>query len=217
MITNVVMRIVTTPLQLYRAVFYVTNVFTAYSFVVCLVSSLAATYSINGHKKHTYIEIFSDVIVFSQFDKTVKGSDNKYTDYIKLWVMNLSDVEDAYSDRGMLFVKGKARFFSMPQEFLKYSIDENGRIVFEHWWNNSYGGEDVQLVKVKDYYTLGERILQRIIFCAKKRRISEQRMAEFRERLLSIARKIERKKGLSQKYVEPPRRIPREGIKERKW
>lgn len=215
-IVNVIMRLMTAPIELYRAVIYAAFFITSYSFAVALYIAAASTHSAAANKKYSFIEITGSSIVFSQHEKTVRIRGGK-KEYVKMWVMKLIDVEDVCTSGSCLVIKGKARFFCLPEDFLRYSVNENGEISFERWWNDSYGGSIVHIVKIRDNYTFGERILQRIIFCAEKQKINEKRREEFRIRMLSIAAKMEKKRGISQKYKDPPVKLPREGIKERKW
>ena len=215
-IVNVVMRGASVPIELYRTVFYAVDIFVAYSFVICFLNSLICGHMTEAHGKYTYIEISDGSLVISQHEKTVYGLFDS-EEYVRMWLVKLSDVEDVYSDKGCLFIKSPARLFVMPERWLRYIIDDSGKICFEHPWNEDFGGEKVDLVKIKDYYPLGERILKRILFCAEKSRITEKRRAEFREKMLSIAKRSNRKKGLTQKYKEPRIRGPREGIKNRNW
>ena len=66
-------------------------------------------------------------------------------------------------------------------------------------------------------YHLAEQMTDELTACAEKQKITEQRREEFRRRMLTIAASMDKKRGISQKYKEPPVRLPREGIKERKW
>lgn len=215
-IVNVVMRLMSAPVEFYRAVIYALFFVTAYSFIVALLITIISTNSIRANKKYSFIEITGGSIVFSQHEKTVRTDKGK-KEYVKMWVMKLSDVEDVSASGSFLVIKGKARFFCLPEDWLTYTVNENGSIEFEHWWNDSYGGEIVHTIKIKDNYTFGERILRRILLCAEKQKITEQRREEFRRRMLTIAASMDKKRGISQKYKEPPVRLPREGIKERKW
>ena len=215
-IVNVVMRLLPSPMELYRAVFYSVNIFIAYSFGVCLAGSVISDIRLKGHRKHTYIEISDSSIVFSQYEKTVSEGGGKFSEYIKMWIMDLADVEDVYSDRDDLFIKGRARYFCLPADMLDYSVND-GKVEFAHWWNDSFGGQNVHTVKIHDNYTLGERILKRILICSEKYRTNEQKRKEYHDRMLAIAKSIDRKKGLQPRYKEPKRHLPREGIKERKW
>ncbi|MGN0691396.1 MAG: hypothetical protein ACI4K7_03500 [Oscillospiraceae bacterium] len=215
-IVNVVMRLLSAPMELYRAVIYAVFFITAYSFIVALFITVISTGSIRANKKYSFIEITGGSIVFSQHEKTVRTRKGK-KEYVKMWVMRLSDVEDVGTSGSCLVIKGKARYFCLPEDWLKYSVNENGSIEFERWWNDSYGGQIVHSVKIKDNYTFGERILRRILLCAEKQKITEQRREEFRRRMLTIAASMDKKRGIAPKYKEPPVRLPREGIKERKW
>ena len=197
-------------------VFYGANIFTAYSFIVCTAGSIAATVGMKRHSMYTGVEIFSNAVVFSEHKKVVFTGDEAQ-EYIDFYIMSLSDVEDVGSDKGTLFVRGNARHFCCPEEWVRYSAGDNGEIAFEHDWNSEFGGERVDMVRIKDYYTLGERILRRILICAERYRTDERKREQFRERMLAIAKTIDKKKGLTRKYVEPERRLPREGIKKRNW
>lgn len=215
-IINVVMRAAEPPVELYRAVIYVIFAVTSYSFLISLLITVTAKRAVPAHKRNTYIELSNGMIVFSQYEKTVVTEFGKHEEHIEMWVMKLTDVEDAYVKRNSIVFKGRARYFCMPADWLRYSIGETGRIEFERWWNDVYGGKNVQEVKIRDNYTFGERIVKRVLYCAEKERIDEKRRADFRKRMLEIAGSIDKRKGLTLKYKDTAR-MPREGIKNRKW
>lgn len=215
-IVNVVMKAVTAPVGLYRVVIYAAFGVITYSFLVSFIITLTAKRAIPAHKRNTYIEISQGIIVFSRYEKTVITDSGKREEHIRMWVMKLTDIEDGCVKSDNIIFKGKARYFCMPADWLRYTVSSGGRIEFERWWNDEYGGENIHEVKIHDDYTFSERIVKRVLLCAERERIDEKRREDFKKRMLELAGSIDKKKGLTLKYKDP-RRMPREGIKERKW
>lgn len=187
-----------TPAIAYRIVFYTLNGIVTYGFVTCLIGSIKASIRIKAHTENTYVEILGSDVVISQHMQTMfqKG---KLVHYKKLWVVQLKDIEDAFCVGKLITINAPARLFYQKTDWLKYDHTDNG-ISFEHWWYNKNGGQNVQTIEFIDYYTYGEAIARRILYCRDKCREKDERYKRFRQEMLSIAASINRPHGISQKY-----------------
>lgn len=184
------------PGELYKMFFAMLYITAAYSFAVTLIISIIATLRLRGHEKYTYMEILGEQMVVSEYAQTV-FNDRELTDYRRLWVFNLSDVEQVKCTRTKVIIKAKARKMEQRADWLSYTADEMGRAVFDYRWFNFGGSEDVDSIEIRDNYFYAERAAQRIIFCSERQREREFRREEFRRRMLEIAgrpRKGRRKK-----------------------
>jgi len=177
--------------KLYITCFFLTF---AYSFTVSLLTAIIANTRLSGHKKYTYIEILGEQMVISDYVHT-SSDDSGRTHHRRMWVFDLSDVEQVTCNGRRVIVKGKARFFEAPARWLTYSSTESGKADFDYWWYSENGGKEVTQASIKDTYFYSERIAQRIIFCSEKQKQRVLRRQEFRQRMLDIAaRRRTRKK-----------------------
>lgn len=189
------------PSIIYKSIFFGTYFCTAYSFIVCVIGGILSDVSISSHKKHTSIEISDSLLIISELNRTVR-CDGKLRHYKKLWIINLNDVESTEYYRNCIIINGKARYFCQDADWLGFERTENG-IDFDNWWYNSNGGKIVQSVEIHDYYTDGERIAQRIIYCRDKIAERTRKREEYRRRMLEIAKNTKHKRGISEKYIPP--------------
>jgi hypothetical protein len=189
-----------TPTIVYRIVFYTLNGITAYGFITCLIGSIKADIRIKAHTKDTYVEILGSDMVISQHMQTMlqKG---KFIHYKKLWVVRLKDIQDAFCTSGLITINAPARLFYQKTDWLKYDSTDNG-INFEHWWYNENGGQNVHIVEFIDYYTYGEAIVKRILYCRDKCIEKDERYRHFREEMLNIAANINRPPRISPRYKQ---------------
>lgn len=177
--------------RLYITCFFVTC---AYSFTVSVIVTVITNLRLKGHRNYTYIEILGEQMIISRYVRSSAGEKGLIA-YRRLWVMNLSDVEQVTCTRNKVIVKGKARFFEAPAKWLDYSCTENGRAEFDYHWYDEYGGREVAQAAFPDSFFYAERIAQRIIFCSEKQKKREIRRREFRQHMLEIAaRRRTRKK-----------------------
>lgn len=190
------------PTVIFTTLFYCLYFASLYSFIVCLVGSIISHVFLKAHSEHTYIEISDSYLVISQHDQTV-FNEGRFRSYKKLWIIHLKDVEQVECIKNHIIVTAKARYFNEDAEWLHYERGEDG-IDFDNWWYNKNGGKDVQSVEITDFYTHGERIVKRILFCSNKVIDRTQRRERFRQEMLEIARNTKKRKGISDKY-EPPK------------
>ncbi len=190
------------PNVLTTTLFYCLYFAAAYSFLVCLAGSIISHVFLKAHKEHTYIEISDSYLVISQHDQTVY-SEGKFRSYKKLWIIHLKDVEQVECIKNHIVITAKARYFNENAEWLHYERGEDG-MDFDNWWYNKNGGKYVQSVEITDFYTYGERIVKRILFCSKKVIDRTEKRERFRREMLEIARNTKHRKGISDKY-EPPK------------
>ncbi|MBQ5331701.1 MAG: hypothetical protein J6K92_00350 [Oscillospiraceae bacterium] len=158
----------------------------AYSFAVSVIVAVIANLRLTGHRKYTYIEIAGEQLVISRYVYTSSG-DRGLTDFRRLWVMNLSDVEQVTCTRSRIIIQGKGRFFEAPAEWLDYSAGNSGKIDFDYWWYDEYGGSEVSSASFPDSFFYAENIAQRIILHSERQKKREIRKSEFRKRMLEIA------------------------------
>lgn len=195
------------PLQMYRTIIYLAYASIAYGFVVCLIGSVLEDILIRAHREHTYIQIADSVMVVSQHCRTV-FHEWKWVHYKKMWVMKLSEVENAECVRNHITLNVPARYFNENSEWLSYSKTDEG-IAFERWWYDSNGGKDVTTIEITDFYTHGERIVRHILHCSNKVRDREQRRAKFRKEMLEIAKNVNYPHKLKDRYQPPDKRKKR--------
>lgn len=169
--------------RLYITCFFVTC---AYSFTVSVIVAVITNLRLSGHRKYTYIEILGEQMVISRYVRSSAG-EKGLTIYRRLWVMDLSNVEQVTCTGRRVIVKGKARYFEAPASWLDYSCTESGRAEFDYHWYDEYGGEEVSAASFPDSFFYAERVAQRIIFCSEKQKRREIRRKEFRQRMLEIA------------------------------
>jgi len=189
------------PQQMYRTIVYLTYGSIAYGFAVCLTGSILEDVLIRAHREHTYIQIADSVMVVSQHCRTV-FHDWKWVHYKKMWVVKLSEVENAECIRNHITLTAPARFFNEDAEWLGYSRTDEG-IAFNRWWYDSNGGKNVNGIEITDFYTHGERIVRHILHCSVKVRDREQRRARFRSEMLEIARNVNYPHKLKDRYQPP--------------
>ena len=184
-ISTVIFPHISQPTIVICIAFYALNGTVAFSFVTCLIGSVKASIRINAHKQNTYIEILNSDMVVSQHMQTMfRGG--KRVHYKKLWVIRLNDIKDASYCKGTITINAPARLFYQNTEWLKYKCGDSG-INFDHWWYNENGGISVQTVEFVDYYTYGEAVVKRILYCSNKYKQKEERYLRFREEMLNIA------------------------------
>lgn len=181
--------------------FYVLYFSVAYSFIVCLIGSIISDVLLKAHTEHTYIEIADSLLVISQHDQTV-WNEGGFHSYKKLWIIDLKEVEEVECIKNQLVITAKARYFNERADWLHYEKGESG-VDFDNWWYNTNGGKIVQTVEITDFYTHGERIAKRIMFCSKKAIDQAERRERFRKEMLDIAKNTKRRRGISDKYKEP--------------
>ena len=176
--------------KLFSAVLYAAA---AYAFAVTLVITVNANIKLRGHRKYTYMEFTGDQLIVSEFISSAVLYGQLH-DYIRIYVINLADVEQVTCTRSKVIIKSAARRIEQRSDWLEYTCEE-GRACFSYWWYNENGGDKVNSVEFADNYHYAERAAQRIIFCSQKLKERELRRAEFRRRMLEIAgRKRTRKK-----------------------
>ncbi|MBR4095846.1 MAG: hypothetical protein IKK42_00905 [Oscillospiraceae bacterium] len=195
------------PLQMYRTIIYVAYGAVAYGFAVCLIGSILEDILIRAHREHTYIQIADSIMIVSQHCRTV-FQDWKWVHYKKMWVVRLSEVENAECIKNHISLIAPARYFNENSEWLNYSGTDEG-IAFERWWYNANGGKDVTSIEITDFYTHGERIVRHILHCANKVRDREQRRAKFRKEMLEIAKNVNYPHKLKDRYQPPDKRKKR--------
>ena len=169
--------------RLFITCFFITC---AYSFTVSVIVAVIANLRLRGHRKYTYIEIAGEQLVISRYVYTSSG-DRGFTDFRRLWVMNLSDVEQVTCTRSRIIIQGKGRFFEAPAEWLDYSAGSSGKIDFDYWWYDEYGGSAVSSASFPDSFFYAEHIAQRIILHSERQKKREIRRNELRARRLQIA------------------------------
>lgn len=188
----------TLPQQMYRTIVYLAYVSVIYGFAVCLIGSVLEEILIRAHREHTYIQIVDSVMVVSQHSRTV-FRDWKWVHYKKMWVVKLSEVDNAECIRNHITLNAPARFFHEEANWLKYSRTDEG-IAFDRWWYDSNGGKNVNMLEITDFYTHGERIVRHILHCSCKVREREQRRARFRKEMLEIAKNVNYPHKLKDRY-----------------
>lgn len=193
------------PIIIYRTIFYATYFCAAYSFIVCLTGSIISAVVIKSHRLNTYIEISDSVMVISEHYRTCI-QDFKLVYYKKMWVVKLKDVTEVSCVRNHITILSNARYFCERTDWLGYEKTDNG-ISFDNWWYDSHGGKNVNTIEITDFYTYGERIVRRIAFCSHKIKEREERREAFRREMLEIARNTKKRKGITDKYQEPKRRV----------
>ncbi len=174
------------PDKLYVTIFAALYCTAAYAFVVSLIYGIIAGRKLEGHEKYSYIEILGQDMVVSEYTGSAR-IDGELMHYRRLWVMNLSDVEQVTCTRTRFKISGRARKFEQRADRLDYVSDDFGHIDFDNWQLNS-GGEEVTRIDIRDNYFYAESIARRIIYCSEKQKQREIRRAEFRQRMLEIAR-----------------------------
>ena len=189
------------PKVIYSTMFYTLYFSVAYSFIVCLIGSIISDVLLKAHSEHTYIEIADSLLVISQHDQTV-FTDGKFRSYKKLWIIDLKEVEEVECIKNHLIITANARYFNENADWLHYEKGDNG-VDFDNWWYNKNGGKTVQSVEITDFYTYGERIAKRIMFCSRKAIAQAERRERFRKEMLDIAKNTKRRRGISEKYKEP--------------
>ncbi len=197
----------TLPQQMYRTIIYVAYGAVAYSFAVCLIGSVLEEILIRAHREHTYIQIADSVMIVSQHCRTV-FRDWKWVHYKKMWVLKLSEVENAECIRNHITLTAPARYFNEESDWLGYKRTDEG-IAFERWWYDTNGGKNVNSLEITDFYTNGERIVRHILHCADKIRDREQRRARFRREMLEIAKNVNYPHKLKDRYQPPHKRKKR--------
>jgi len=197
----------TLPQQMYRTIFYLAYASVAYGFVVCLIGSVIEEILIRAHREHTYIQIADSVMIVSQHCRTV-FRDWKWVHYKKMWVLKLSEVENAECVRNHITLNAPARYFNEESDWLGYHRTDEG-IEFERWWYDNNGGKLVSSFEITDFYTHGERIVRHILHCADKVRDREQRRARFRQEMLAIAKNVNYPHKLKDRYQPPHKRKKR--------
>lgn len=184
-ISRLIMARMEIPDGFYEIYFGAVYIAVAYSFAVTLAVTVRANMRLRGHGKYTYMEIFESQMIVSEYVSTVFFG-GKFHDYRRLWIINLSDIEQVTCTRNKVIIKSKARFMEQRADWLDYS-EEDGKVSFDFWWYDDYGGEKVETVEFADNYFYVERAAQRIIFCSQKQKEREIRRSEFRKRMLEIA------------------------------
>ncbi len=192
------------PSVIYKSIFYGTYFCIAYSLIVCIITGIFAYISIKAHKEHTSIEISDSLLIISELYQTVR-CEGKLRHYKKLWIIDLNDVEDVEYVKNYIIIHGKARYFCQDAEWLGFERTENG-VDFDNWWYDSNGGKTVDTIEIHDFYTDGERIAQRILFCRDKIAERTRRREEYRRQMLEIAKNTKHKRGISEKYKPPYKR-----------
>ncbi|MBQ5319848.1 MAG: hypothetical protein J6K17_12205 [Oscillospiraceae bacterium] len=192
------------PQQMYRTIIYLAYAAIAYGFIVCLIGSVLEDILIRAHREHTYIHIADSVMVVSQHCRTV-FRDWKWVHYKKMWVIKLSEVENAECIRNHITLTAPARYFNEDSSWLGYTKADEG-INFDRWWYDTNGGKNVDSLEITDFYTHGERIVRHILHCANKVRAREQRRAQFRREMLEIARNVNYPHKLKDRYQPKTKR-----------
>lgn len=189
------------PSIIYKAIFYGTYFSAVYSFIVCLIGSMYADILLKAHREHTSIEISDSLLIISELGQTVR-CEGRLRHCIKLWIIDFNDIEKVEYVKNYIIIHGKARYFYEDAAWLKFERTENG-VDFDNWWYNSNGGRIIQDIEIHDYYTDGERIAQRIVFCRNKIAERTRRREEYRRQMLEIAKNTKHRRGISDKYVPP--------------
>lgn len=187
------------PQNMYRTIIYLAYFSAAYGFVVCLIGSFWEDILIRAHREHTYIQIADSIMIISQHSRTVYR-DRKWINYKKMWIIKLSEVENAECIRNHITVNAPARFFHEDASWLGYTKNDEG-IAFDRWWYDRNGGKNVSVIEITDFYTHGERIVRHILHCADKVRAREEKRANFRREMLEIAKNVNYPHVLADRYT----------------
>lgn len=171
----------------YRFYFLFLTVCMGYSFVTVLAGSLIANSRFKGHMKHSFVEIENGSLIVSRYTQSV-FRDGKFIDYKKLWVIDLTKVEDIYYYKGTVIVTAPARCFHEESDWLGFTKSRKG-IQFDRWWYDMNGGVLLNGVEIPNDFASGQRIARTIENATGIMRRKEEKRRAFRERMLAIAEK----------------------------
>lgn len=187
-ISQLILKNTDAPDELYRIFFLVVYITLLYSFLITLVISHRASRQINGHKKYSYMEIFREQMIVSEYVCTIREY-GELCDYCRIHLINLADVEQVMCNGKKIVIKAKARKIEQKADWLRYECDDMGMVSFDYWYYNTDGGEIIQSVEFRDDYTYAERYAQRIIYCSELQKKRVIRREEFRRRMMEAAGK----------------------------
>ncbi|MCM1578328.1 MAG: hypothetical protein NC078_05970 [Ruminococcus sp.] len=181
------------PPELYRMFYGVLYVTLMYALGVTAAVTAAMNRSLRGHRLYSYIEILGEQMIVSEYVSSARNN-GELTDYKRIWVVKLADVEQVTCTERKMIIKTKARFIEDRADWLCYCDDGQGRADFDHWYFNN-GGKLVDRVEIRDNYFYAEAAARRIIFSSERQKVREMQRDEFRRRMKEIAARNKPGKG----------------------
>lgn len=173
------------PPKYYSFFFTILTICLGFSLVSITIGSYIATTKLNGHKKHTFIEIKEKFLVISEFKETSFLSPHE-DDYKDFFVIKLDEIEDIYLFGKKIIIIAPTRFISQRADFLDYSI-ENGDFILGGSWDISCAGEMREGIEIPDFFRRPMGIAKAIESCRERILEKQRRRDAFREHLLSVA------------------------------
>lgn len=185
-ISFLIIRNMSVPETFYRFFFGFLYGAVLYGFLTCFVVTVLQNRSLRGHGCYTYMELLGEQMIASEYIGSVYSLQGA-TDYIRLWVIRLADVEQITVTDKKITIKAKARLIEERADRLTYTADSVGRVEFDYGWFDNVGGKAVDSVELCNNYFYAERAAQRIIFSSRQQKRVEFDREAFRRRMLEIA------------------------------
>ena len=176
------------PLSYYYALIIILTCTVGYSFFSVWVGSLIMTRLLEGHTKHTYVQILNRHLVVSRYTQTQR-QDGKPVIYKKLWIIRLTEIEDIYYYKRNVIVVAPARTLHEQADWLTYSHDRNG-VRFDNWWYDTNGGRRCGGVEIHDMFLNSRRVARTIQNASGRMLEKDAQRKQFRERMLEISKSV---------------------------
>lgn len=173
------------PPKYYSFFFTILTICLGFSLITVTIGSYIATTKLNGHKKHTFIEIKGKFLVISEYRETSFLSPHE-DDYKDLFVIRLDEIEDIYLFGKKIIIIAPTRVISQRADFLDYSV-ENGDFILGGSWDLSCAGELREGIEIPDFFRRPMGIAKAIENCREKLLEKQRKRDAFREHLLSVA------------------------------
>lgn len=167
---------------------------------IIVVGTLISRHFLKVHKKNTFIDISSRILVVSRHSQTYLNKfKQKYQK--RLYVIKLSELQSISTAKGKLIVKGKIRFLHEKADWLLYSFNDNG-ISFEKWWYDNNAGVMMDTLEVPDVFINTNRAVRLVkrLSSLDKERIKRQQ--KYHDEMLERAKNTPIQRPRKKKFTQ---------------
>lgn len=173
------------PMKYYSFFYTILTISLGFSLIAVTVGSYISTVKINGHRKHTFVEIKGKFLIISEYRETSFLSPHE-DDYKEIFIIRLDEIEDIYLFGKKIIVIAPTRYILQRADFLEYFIS-GGDFVFGGSWDLSCAGEMREGIEIPDLFRRPMAIAKTIERCRERFLEKQRRRDAFREHLLSVA------------------------------
>ncbi len=196
------------PMKYYSFFFTVLTISLGFSLITVTVGSYIATVKINGHKKHTFVEIRGKFLIISEYKETSFLSPHE-DDYKELFVIKLDEIEDIYLFGKKIIIIAPTRYILQRADFLEYSVS-GGDFAFRGSWDLSCAGEMREGIEIPDFFKRPMAIAKATERCRERFLEKQKRRDAFRSHMLSVANSDEYRKA--RKLINRRGRSPKDRV-----